>query len=105
MGILVEFLRRFGNATANAAVGFLFSQDIPRSQAEGEATQSQSEGSSDEHGKISPPKAPETVQNSPLESFGQALAESMESLGAGHDHEAEIPLTPETPGQEEGMHH
>jgi hypothetical protein len=105
MGILLEFFRRLGNATADAAVGFLFSEDIPRSEAEGEETRSQSERSSGEAGKFSPVKAPQSVQNSPLDSFGQGLAESMEGLGAALEHEAGAPSTQEVPGNEEGMHH
>ena len=105
MGILLEFFRRLGNATADAAAGFLFSEDIPRSEAEGEETRSQSERSAGETGKLSPVKAPESVQSSPLDSFAEGLAESMDGLGAALEHEAGAPLTPEVPGTEEGMHH
>jgi hypothetical protein len=103
MGILLEFLRRLGNATADAAVGFLFSEDIPRSEAEDEGAKSQSEKSTGDSGKMAPAKAPETVQNSPLDSFAEGFAESIEGLDASHDHEAASPLTPEMPSQGEGM--
>jgi hypothetical protein len=105
MGSLLEFLRRLGSATADAAVGFLFSEDIKRSDAEDETARSQSEKSSGESGKMAPAKAPETVQNSPLDSFGEGFAESIEGLDASHDHEASNPLTPEMPSQDEGMDH
>ena len=104
MGILLEFLRRLGNATADAAVGFLFSEDIPITEAEDEVPRSQSKSSSNS-GKIAPSKAPQTVQNSPLDSFGEGLAESVEGLGAGHKHETAISWAPEAPSRDECMHH
>jgi hypothetical protein len=105
MGSLLEFLRRLGSATADAAVGFLFSEDITRSDAEDETARSQSEKSSGESGKMAPAKAPETAQNSPIDSFGEGFAESIEGLDASQDHEASNPLTPEMPSQDEGMDH
>lgn len=101
MGIILELLRRFGNATADAATGFLFSEDILRTEAEDERAGAQRQNSSGESPMNAQVKTPETVQDSPVDAVGQDLAESIESFGASHDQGT----GPEMPSQEEGPHH
>lgn len=105
MGTLLELLRKLAGATADAAIGFLFSDDIPKSRSDDDGTYGRGQDSSAKPGANAPVKTPETVKDSPLDSFGQGLAESFEALGAGHHHEPDARFMPEMPSPEEGMHH
>ena len=105
MGTFFELLRKLAGATADALAGFLLGNDIPKSLSDDDGTHGRYQDSSAKPAANAPVKTPETVKNSPLDSFGQGLAESFEGFGAGHHHEPDARFMPETPGPEEGMHH
>ena len=105
MGTLLELLRKLAGATADAVAGFLLGNDIPKSLGEDDETYGWRQDSSTKSTANGPVKTPDTVKDSPLDSFGQGLAESFEALGAGHHHEPDARLMPEMPSPEQGMHH
>lgn len=105
MGTLLELIRKLAGATVHAVAGFLLSNDIPKSLGDDDETYGRRQDSSAKSTANSPVKTPETVKDSPLDSFGQGLAESFEALGAGHHHEPDARFIPEMPGPEQGMHH
>jgi hypothetical protein len=104
VGMLFELLRRFGNATANAATGFLFSEDFPARQEE------QDEEHNSDQKILAADSAEikeEHVKDSPLDAICQDLSESMDRLGASQDNrgEEELTLTPDIPSHAQGMEH
>ena len=105
MGTLLELLRKLAGATADAVAGFLLSNDTPKSLGEDDGTYGRSQDASAKPTANASVKTPETVKDSPLDSFGQGLAESFEGLGAGHHHEPDARFMPEMPGPEEGISH
>jgi hypothetical protein len=104
VGSFLELLRRLGGATADAAAGFLFSEDFPAKQEEHDDDQNQK--SLDVPADSAEVKDLEHVKDSPLDSICEDLSESMDGLGASQDHEGEeLSLTPDISSHEEGMHY
>jgi hypothetical protein len=102
MGAFLEILRRFGSATADAAAGFLLSEDPSTEREEPEEEE--------QHSLIDVPAdsaeiKEEHVRDSPLDAICEDLAESMDEAGSSHDHGEGSSLAPEIAGGSEGMDH
>jgi hypothetical protein len=102
-GGFLELLRRLGSATAGAAAGFLFSEDVTTPQEEQDEGQQQK--SLDVPADSAEVKDLEHVRDSPIDTICQDLTESMDMLGASHEQQdEELSLTPDIPSYGEGMH-
>lgn len=102
MGAFLEILRRFGSATADAAAGFLLSEDPSTEREEPEEEE--------QHSLIDVPAdsaeiKEEHVRDSPLDAICEDLAESMDEAGSSHDHGEESSLAPEIAGGSDVMDH
>jgi hypothetical protein len=103
MGTLFELLRRLANATAEAAVGFLFSEDAPTGHEEQDTGKQRRSRDSTDSAEM---KSGGQAQDSPLDTICADITESMDKLGAGHDHQGEgFSLTLDSPNHGEGIDH
>ena len=103
MGAFIELLRRLGSATADAAAGFLFSQDNSERHDEEEEQEEQHESLFNAPADSAEVKEAQD-HGSALDAICQDITESMDALGAGHDHEAEgLNFTPDLPNPGESM--
>jgi hypothetical protein len=101
MGAFLEILRRFGSATADAAAGFLLSEDPSTEREEPEEEE--------QHSLVDVPAdsaeiKEEHVRDSPLDAICEGLTESMDEVGSSHDHGEGASFAPEI-ASGEGMDH
>lgn len=106
MAAFIEVLRRLGSATAEAAAGFLFSEDTGASREQEENQEEQHENVLDVPADSGEVKDLEQVRDSPLDAICEQVTESMDAVGEGHDHEGQgFPVTRDPSSQEESMDH
>ena len=102
MGAFLELLRRFGSATADAAAGFLLSED-PSSEHE-EQQEEEQESLIDVPADSAEIKE-EHVRDSPLDAISEDLSESMDQVGSSHEQGEAHSAAPEIDHESEGMDH
>jgi len=104
MGAFLELLRRLGSATADAAAGFLLSED-PSSEHEEEQQEEEEQKNLIDVPADSAEIKEEHVRDSPLDAISEDLTESIDQVGATHEPGEGHSAGPKIANESEGIDH